>query len=338
MANEKRLPMALTAYGLPHVMGLLPTRDGQHHPTPLSLEGLMDTAHELGLAAIEIPLSAASIAASEALRDALQARNLRLVPDFLAVLDAEVGEFRRFLHAANILGAKVVRMTLSPLLCGDRRSLAGGWDAHLAAVANRLNELLPYAGDLDITIAVENHQDATSHDLLRLAEMTGHHPAYGVTLDTGNPLAVGEGPVEFAQRIAHLIRHVHLKDYTMHFAPQGYRLVRCATGDGVVDFPAMLRIIKGNGHDILPGIEIAAQATRTIPLLELDWWDHYPPAPATQLIPALQLLWAKGRPQHEPYSSAWERGENSVIVSAEEWDIVRRSVGYCQDLQESNEP
>ena len=332
MVNPKRLPMALTAYGLPHVLGLLPTRDGQHHPTPLSLEGLMDTAHELGLQAIETPLSAAAIAAPEALRDALQARDLRLVPDFLTVLDVDVEEFQRFLQAANILGAKVVRMTLSHLLCGDRRAFEGGWDAHLVALAKRLNELLPYAADAGIAIAVENHQDATSHDLLRLAEMTDHHPAYGVTLDTGNPLAVGEGPIEFAERIAHLIRHVHLKDYTMHFAPEGYRLVRCATGDGVVDFPAILRIINSNGHDVLPGIEIAAQATRTILLLELDWWDHYPPVPATQLVPALQLLWAKGRPQDEPYSSAWERGEDSETVSAEEWDRVRRSVGYFREL------
>lgn len=328
MANQKRLPLALTGYGLPHVLGYLPTRDGQHHPTPLSLEGLMDTACGLGLAAIEIPLAAAAIAAPEALRDALQTRELRLVPDYLTVLDAEVEEFRQFLQAANILGAKVVRMTLSHLLCGDRRSFPGGWDAHLAAVASRINKLLPYAQELGLCIAVENHQDATSADLLRLAEMTGHNPAYGVTLDTGNPLAVGEGPVEFAHRVAHLIRHIHLKDYTIHFAPEGYRLVRCAAGDGVVDFPVILQIISGNGHDLLPGIEIAAQATRTIPLLELDWWEHYPPTSATQLIPALQLLWAKGRPQNEPYSSAWERGEDSVTVSAEEWDIVRRSVGY----------
>ncbi len=51
---------------------------------------------------------------------------------------------------------------------------------------------------------------------------------------------MGEDPVEAARASAPLIRHVHLKDYTIHFAPEGYRLVRCAAGDGVIDFPAIL--------------------------------------------------------------------------------------------------
>src|SRR5207253_10391365 len=107
--------------------------------------------------------------------------------------------------------------------------------------------------------------------LIRLAEMSGNSPAFGVTLDTGNPLSVGEEPVEAARRLAPLIRHVHLKDYTIHFAPEGYRLVRCAAGAGVIDFLEILRIVRESAHDVIPGIEIAAQHTRTIPLLEEGW-------------------------------------------------------------------
>jgi hypothetical protein len=100
----------------------------------------------------------------------------------------------------------------------------------------------------------------------------------------------------------------------------------------VVDFPAILQIIRGNGHDVVPGIEVAAQATRTIPLLEPDWWACYPPVPTTRLLGALRLLWEKGRPAQEPYSSAWERGEDSATVSAEEWDVVRRTVLYFRSI------
>jgi sugar phosphate isomerase/epimerase len=213
-------------------------------------------------------------------------------------------------------------------------SLAGGWPAYLDGLVKRLNEVLPIADDLGMCVALENHQDATSDDLLRLADATGNRPSCGVCLDAGNPLAVGEGPVEFARRIAHLIRHVHLKDYTIHFAPEGYRLVRCGAGDGVVDFPQILEIVSGNGHDVLPGIEIAAQATRTIPLLEDSWWSCYPERHPRYLVEALRVLWDKGRPQDEPYSSAWERGEDSATVAAEEWDIVRRSAAYFRGLED----
>ena len=330
--TDNRLAMALTAYGMPHTMGYLETRAGESHPAPLGLTRLMDAACELGLSAVEAPLSLTPSFDVAPLQEALQSRSLRFIPDFMVLTEPDVEEIQRFLTTAAALGAPVIRATLSRILCGDRRLLPGGWDAHLDAVAKRLNEVLPFAEEVGVCIAVENHQDASSDDLLHLAEMTGHSPAFGVTLDTGNPLAVGEGPIEFAERIAPLIRHVHLKDYTIHFAPEGFRLVRCAAGDGVIDFAAILKIIGANGHPILPGIEIAAQPTRTIAVLELDWWEHYPPVPATRVVPALRILWERGRAADLPYSSAWERGEDSATVSAEEWDVVRRSAEYFRSL------
>jgi 3-oxoisoapionate decarboxylase len=330
--SPERIPYALTAYGLPHMMGYLATRSGDYHPAPLGVFGLMDTAVELGLEGVEFSIPSPDLIPTEAIQEGLQERGLRIVSDFMVLLDEEVGFTREYLKRSAAVGATVVRAILSRILCGDRRSLEGGWQARFTAIGARLNEVLPYAEDLGLCIAMENHQDATADDLLALAEMARFSPAYGITLDTGNPLAVGEEPVETARKWAPFIRHVHLKDYTIHFAPEGYRLVRCAAGDGVIDFPAILKIVRANGHDVLPGIEIAAQPTRTIPLLEDGWWDCYPPRPANNLVGALRILWKHGRPEGEPFSSAWERGENSETVAAEEWDVVRRSVEYFRGL------
>lgn len=96
------------------------------------------------------------------------------------------------------------------LLCGDRRKIDGGWPTRLRGTGKRLLKVLPIAEELGLTIAIENHQDATADDLLKLWDLVGQSPAFGITLDTGNPLAVGEDPVEMCRRIAPLIRHVHL--------------------------------------------------------------------------------------------------------------------------------
>jgi 3-oxoisoapionate decarboxylase len=333
MANERRLNMALTAFGLPHVMGYLPTKAGERAEPALDAFGLMDTACELALGGIEIPLASVADTQLRAWADALEQRGLAIVADLPVSLDADVKEIRGWLSAGAALGAKVMRATLSSLLCGDRRGLQEGWGPFLERRAGRLLEVLPHAEDLGICLALENHQDATSADLLRLGEMVGHSPAYGVTLDTGNPLAVAEDPVAFTRRVAALVRHVHLKDYTLHFAPEGFRLVRCAAGDGVVDFAAILAILASNGHALLPGIEIAAQQARTIPLLAPDWWACHSPTQASHLLPVLDLLWKQGRPANEPYATAWERGEGSAQVQAEEWHVLRRSVAYFRDLQ-----
>jgi hypothetical protein len=114
-------------------------------------------------------------------------------------------------------------------------------------------------------------------------------------------------------------------------------LVRCAAGQGCIDFPAILDIVWKNGHDVTPGIEIAAQPTRTIPLLEKEWWSCYPRRDAHELTGALKVLWEKGRPASEPYSSAWERGETSEAVAKEEWDVVRKSVEYFKRIMMNGE-
>ena len=325
-----QIPFALTAYALPHVLGYLPTLDGTAHPSPLSPLDLLDAAQSRNLAGVDIPLPANLSA--EALREALVERDLRLVVEAMSVLEMEDAE--GYLKKAAAAGARVVRFTLSGILCGDRRKLGpGGWLQRRDVLARRISELLPLAETLGLSLAFENHQDADTSDFLWLYEKTGEHTSFGVCLDAGNPLAVGEDPVETAKTLAPLIRHIHGKDYTIHFAPKGYRLVRCAAGTGVVDFPKILEIVKSNGFaHLLPGIEIAAQATRTIPLLEPSWWAEYPERDVRTLIPALQILWAKGRPQGEPYSSAWERGENSETVSAEEWRILDESVAYFAQL------
>lgn len=320
--------LVLTAYGMPHVMGYLATRDGRMHPEPLTQVGLMDAAVRFGLSGVEFPPASTSAEYVDAMRDALASRGLSVVTDYMVIVEGDCERFGEFLRASARLGAKVARAIMSTILCGDRRKLAGGWDARLIAVAQRLREVLPLAQDLGLCVALENHQDATTADFIRLHEMSGMSPAFGVTLDTGNPLSVGEAPLEAARKLAPLIRHVHLKDYTIHFAPEGYRLVRCAAGDGVIDFPAILDIVGLNGHDVTPGIEIAAQPTRTVPILETGWWTCYPRRDAHELAAALKVLWSSGRPAHEPYSSAWERGENSETVAAEEWELVRKSVEY----------
>lgn len=323
---------ALTAYGLPHAMGLLPARDGSRPESPLTLDGLIDAAAGFGLAGVDAPIPADVDPVR--LRARLEEAGLRLVVECGCVVDGAVEDAAAQLRRAQAAGASVVRFTLSAVLCGDRRTLAEGWPARLDAVVERLKVLLPVAEGLGIALALENHQDATCEDLESLHERSGSRPSFGITLDAGNPLAVGQDPVETAVRLAPLIRHVHLKDYTIHFAPQGYRLVRCAAGTGVVDFPAILAAVRGNGFDpLLPGIEIAAQATRTIPWLDPGWWESYPPRDARELLPALRILWARGVAADVPYSSAWERGAGSAEIVDEEWRLVRESVAYFQGLE-----
>lgn len=334
----KKTPFALCGYSLPHVMGYLAAKDGTKPEKPLSILEMIEEIKKFNLVGIEVAVSSQVPSFDGALvetgakpsdwKSLLDSHGLRLVADYGALLDNPAEHLKDYLKLAHSAGAKTVRAVLSHILCGDRRNIAGGWNAHRDALAKRLQEVIPYAEELGVCLAVENHQDATSDDLLWLAEQVNYSPAFGVTLDTGNPLAVAEEPIAYTQAIAPIIRHVHLKDYKVYRAPEGYRLVRCSAGQGAIPFPEMLAIVAQNGHDVLPAIEVAAQATRTIPVNEASWWETYPEAQKVKYEAVAPFLEKHALPMDVPYSSAWERGESSAAVVAEEWLVVRESVEY----------
>ncbi|MGC8667498.1 MAG: sugar phosphate isomerase/epimerase family protein [Chthonomonadales bacterium] len=327
------VPCVATTSSCPHAFGYLRSATGALPEAPLLIPDWMQLAAREELAGIELPLSAAQCQpeALALLRDTAQQHGLKVIVD-AGIADAE--ELRRLVHAATVVSGMdrpVVRVVLSPVLCGDRRTLTPGWPDHYEAVLGILRSVAPYARDLGVAIAVENHQDATSYDLVHLCEEAGAD-VVGVCLDTGNSLAVCEDPVEAARRVAPYVRHVHLKDYRMYFAADGFRLTRCVAGDGVVDFPRILQVLADVPHSLLPGIEVGAQASRHVTLLQDDWWMPYGARPLGDLLAVLRILWAHGLPSDRDWRTPWEKGAPSATVVRDEMRTFLKSVTYFRGL------
>ncbi len=340
-----RTQLAVCAYSLPHMLRYQPDKAGEFCTRGFTLNLLADLAVNHGLAGIEFPLEtstpvfdgktvetagfAGDIAAE------LSTLGLRLIADYGVILDHPIEHNLAYLRLAHRCSAEKVRVILSHVLCGDRRKVTGGWDAHLAACAVRLADLLPVAQEIGLKVCVENHQDLTSAELIWLYEASGCSPAFGVTLDTGNPLAVAEDPVQYARAIAPLIGHVHLKDYTVHFAPEGYHLVRCKAGTGVIDFKGIMNELMPYGQGLLPAVEVAAQATRTVPILDMDWWTTYPSDHYGHLPVALKAVWAAASPLGSEYGSAWEHSACSETVADDEMETLTESIAYLRAITPS---
>jgi sugar phosphate isomerase/epimerase len=153
----------------------------------------------------------------------------------LAANGYDPGKLSNAIQMAERLGAATVRTMIGGAkLGGDRRGMAGRWQPFLQQVRESLAEAAKTAEQAKVNLAVENHQDLASEELLWICETIGS-PYVGITLDTGNPLATAEEPFDFAQRMAPYLKNVHLKDYWIFPTDEGYRLVRCPLGDGVID-------------------------------------------------------------------------------------------------------
>jgi sugar phosphate isomerase/epimerase len=220
------------------------------------------------------------------------------------------------------LGTETVRTVVGGAkIGGDRRPLAGRWQPFLQEVLAQLKEAALVAEKVQVNLAVENHQDLASEELLWLCESIGS-ARFGITLDTGNPLATAEEPLDYFRRVAPYLKNVHLKDYTIHLSEEGYRLVRCPLGQGVIDFPALFKILEESCPNVTMSIELGALEARHIRILADDYWTEYPPRSAAQLVKVLRFVQANAKPVGN-WQTPFERGESAEdIVAYEQYQLA----------------
>jgi len=237
------------------------------------------------------------------------------------------------IDAAVRIGSPVVRTTISRLLEGDRRALGGdGWRDHLAGLVAPLRQAASAAQQAGVVIGIENHQDICSHELVWLCEKVGG-THIGVTFDVGNAYAVGETPAAFSRRVQPFLKHVHLKDYTVHPTDAGYRLKRCALGDGIVDWPAMLDWFDTECPHVEGCIELGATTARHIRLFEPGWWETYPERPfVPDVIEALGDLHRAAQPTETDWRTPHEAGASADVCAAYEIDQIETSVTYLRNI------
>ncbi|HEX9167624.1 MAG TPA: sugar phosphate isomerase/epimerase family protein [Roseiarcus sp.] len=316
LAPERRgtaFALGLNPYGLTYHLGLQGAGGPRANTKGAGLDGFIAIATELGAKALEIYdpwLRAMSDEQLRALRDRLAA--LGMTPIVSSGL--MMGPFESALRSARALDAKIIRHGLTTVLCGDRHALGEKWKELVANVRAALAHRGPRASDEGRTLAIENHQDFGSDELADFCESAR---GVGICLDTGNAFPVAEAPLDFARRVAPHVRHVHLKDYRLQFTDEGYRLVRCAIGDGAVPIAAMLDILAARGETLTAVLEPGALEARHVRLLRPEWWNFYPPKQASAFAACLAAARVNRLADDEDTRTPWERGDDAAITDYE---------------------
>jgi sugar phosphate isomerase/epimerase len=322
--------VGLNPYGLAHTFGLQGLGTPRANPKGSGLHGFIRLAREIGARCIEFdgrwlaPLHDDELAR---LGDGLPP-GPRLCSYWLQHEPDET--FAEAIRATRAIGGSIIRIHLTPVLEGARARQGPRWDDMLRHARATLNREAPKAADAGLTIAVENHQDLGSGELIAFAEEAGEN--VGVALDTGNPFAVGEDPVAFAVRAGHLIRHVHLKDYVSQFTAEGFRLVRCAIGDGCVPFEEIAAALEAHTPSLTASIEVGALDARHVRLFAPDWWEGYPIRPGAELATALDRLRRMSLDDNADYRTPWERQEPTAAIVEYEMAQLRKSVENLEAL------
>jgi sugar phosphate isomerase/epimerase len=323
------LRIGLNPYGLTYHLGIQAGGTPRANPKGVGLEGYIALATELGARTLELWEGWTGKLSDDELR-ALGDRLKGLGMEPIGSSGLQTADFDNSIRIANGLGAKLIRFALTPILCGDRNAAGERWHQLVDSTWEKLGRLAPMAAEHGITIAIENHQDFTSRELVHFCTETG--PNVGIVFDTANTFPVAESPLDFTRVIAPHVRYLHLKDYRVQFTDEGYRLVRCASGDGCVPYPEMVEILAKHHQSLPAAIEIGALEARHVRLLNPDWWRGYAPKEASALAAAFLAARRNRLPDDADYRTPWENQEDGDTLIDFELEQVRRSAQNLKAL------
>ncbi|MFN8526002.1 MAG: sugar phosphate isomerase/epimerase, partial [Chloroflexota bacterium] len=245
--------------------------------------------------------------------------------DVLAVGD---GDFRagleRMLRAASAIGVSELFFWAGTV--ADRASRSVPWGTQLAALEAFLRDLAPLARDLGCHLNLKTHEEITTHEVVRLVEAVGPD-VLGVSLDPVNVVVRLEDPLASARRVAPYVRQVHLDDALILFDEQGLVRKLRPCGEGAIDWPAILGLVRAHR----PAANLTIELHRGqfgMPIYDRDWLALQPEGTLGELAELVRLAVAsRGR---------LERGETAPI-EAYEGDAtlrLRPTVAFWRGLLE----
>jgi len=172
-------------------------------------------------------------------------------------LQAEVERLKGQLDIAKVLGAKVFRFDLFGRLPQHKT-----FGAAINNAVPAIRQVAEYGKSLGIQVTSENHGHVyQDYDRIERTVEAVNHDNYGVLVDIGNFLCADQDNVQCVSRLAHLARHVHMKDFECidfysdaskehAFSTRGCNYLRgVAVGSGDAKAAQCLQILKSAGYD-----------------------------------------------------------------------------------------
>ncbi|MEX1327848.1 MAG: TIM barrel protein [Desulfobacterales bacterium] len=115
--------------------------------------------------------------------------------------------------------------------------------AQMKSFASQLKASAAKADAAGIRIAVENHCDSFSEEILWLLDRV-NSPVVGACIDTVNALMVMEDPMQAIENLAPRAFTNHFRDDRIEFQRYGFKLTGAAVGEGDIDMKRAYEIIK----------------------------------------------------------------------------------------------
>jgi 3-oxoisoapionate decarboxylase len=148
---------------------------------------------------------------------------------------------------AHAIGADITKIGMN--LNRPRPVAAGKFHTdimvQLEAVVTKVTAVLDQVEKTGIKLALENHTDAFSEEVMWVLDRIGH-PLVGACIDTVNGIHVTENPITAVENLAPRAFTNHFRDNKIVITPWGLKFTGAAVGEGDLDMKRACELIRQN--------------------------------------------------------------------------------------------
>ncbi|MFZ2149230.1 MAG: TIM barrel protein, partial [Sedimentisphaerales bacterium] len=207
-------------------------------------------------------------------------------------------KFDATVRTAKQSGAEVVRIAI-----GGRRYEQFSKAEQFRAFAERTYKSLqlaePVAAKHRMRLAIENHKDWRIGQMLDMLRRIDSE-YIGVCVDTGNSFALLEDPMAVVEAYAPYGFASHLKDMAVAEYEDGFLLADVTLGQGLLDLPRMVQILRNAKPKIQFCLEMATRDPLKVPCLTEKYWATFEDVPGSDLARTLRYVRANASPESLP--------------------------------------
>ena len=219
----------------------------------------------------------------------------------------------------------LIRIKMSNYFGGNRHEISNFEKTKRNFVIS-IKKILNIIKKTNLKIAIENHQDLTSKEIIKIIKSTSVEKV-GVNWDMGNSLATIETPENFFENVKKYIFNVHSKDYRVIRSKEGFFLKRCIIGKGIVNFKKFIDYFRK--EEINLSVELGAHYSRHCKLnnpafLKAHKIDKKRLSTFNEYLNQISV-------QENPFTD-WEIFKDEKNCYAEEIKDVNKSIDFIKKL------
>ena len=290
---------------------------------------LLEEAHRLGAAGIQVEIGATPEDATTAAELRRRAESFRMYVEATfgpPKSQEDVERFERSVQNAQTAGATLARGVIMP---GRRYEEFKSLDQFRAAQQSGRHSLelaAPILARNNFKFAIENHKDERIEEKIETLRRVGSEHI-GLCVDVGNSFTLLEDPLEVARAYAPYTFTAHFKDQAVRLAPDGFWFADVSLGEGFLDLASLVRTL----HQAKPGLhlnlEVITRDPLRVPVLTDDFWVTLPDVPARALAHTLNTVQAHSSPAAFQMISSLSPDQQM----AAEFANVERSFAFARD-------